>query len=295
MDIIALLALIQMAVSGALMGMAYALVAFGFQLTHSAGKAVNFGQGELVMLGAFTGLTIQNCGLPYWAAVAGAMVAGALLGWFVERTAVRLALQQKNEGWILLTIILGLFWIASVENIWGREDQPFPAPWPEEPLMFGGISVSWPELAIAGGAIGMMTLIGLARRYTLIGIAFQAVSDDSDAAELCGIRSRSMVTLAWMVSGVSAAFAGTLLAPVTTLGPTMSASLTLKAFSIAVVAGLDSAPGLLIVGIMLGAAENLSGFALGSGWREVPGLVMLILALAIRPQGVFGKKIIRKV
>jgi branched-chain amino acid transport system permease protein len=295
MDSIALLAMTQMAVSGALMGMAYALVAYGFQLTHSAGKAVNFGQGELVMLGAFAGLTIQNSGLPYWVAVAGAMVAGALLGWFVERTAVRLALQQHNEGWILLTIILGLFWISLVENVWGREDQPFPAPWPSEPLLIGGISVSWPELAIAAGAISMMVMIELARRYTLLGIAFQAVSDDPDAAELCGIRSQSLVTLAWVVSGISAAFAGTILAPVTTLGPTMSAALTLKAFSVAVVAGLGNGFGLLFVGVLLGAAENLSGFSLGSGWREVPGLFMLILALAIRPQGVFGKKIIRKV
>jgi branched-chain amino acid transport system permease protein len=295
MELIEILALTQMAVSGALMGMAYALVAYGFQLTHSAGKAVNFGQGELVMLGAFAGLTIQNSGLPYWAAVAGAMVVGALLGWFVERIAVRLALQQHNEGWILLTIIAGLFWISATENIWGREDRPFPAPWPQEPLTVGGISVSWPELAVAGGALGMMVLIELARRYTLLGIAFQAVSDDPDAAELCGIRSQSLVTLSWMISGMSAAFAGTILAPVTTLGPTMSASLTLKAFSVAVVAGLDSGLGLLLAGVFLGAAENLSGFMLGSGWREAPGLLLLILALAIRPQGVFGKKVIRKV
>ena len=295
MELAEILALTQMAVSGALMGMAYALVAYGFQLTHSAGKAVNFGQGELVMLGAFAGLTIQNSSLPYWAAVAGALVVGALLGWFVERIAVRLALQQRNEGWILLTIIVGLFWISATENIWGREDRPFPAPWPADPLMIGGISVSWPELAIAGGALGMMALIELARRYTLLGIAFQAVSDNPDAAELCGIRSKSLVTLSWMVSGMSAAFAGTILAPVTTLGPTMSAALTLKAFSVAVVAGLDSGFGLLLAGIFLGSAENLSGFMLGSGWREAPGLVLLILALAIRPQGIFGKKVIRKV
>ena len=277
------------------MGMAYALVAYGFQLTYAAGKAVNFGQGELVMLGAFTGLSLIGIGLPYWAAVPVAMVAGAALGWFVERAAVRLALQQRNEGWILLTIIVGLFGVSAAENIWGRDDKPFPVPWPEGALEFFGISVTWPELAIASGALGIMALVELAKRYTMLGIAVQAVSADPDAAELCGIRSKSAISLSWAVSGAAAAFAGTIIAPVTTVGPTMAAALTLKAFSVAVVAGLDSGFGLVLAGIALGSAENLSGFLLGSGWREAPGLILLILALALRPQGIFGKKIIRKV
>ena len=289
------LALAQMAVGGGLMGMAYALVAYGFQLTYAAGKAVNFGQGELVMLGAFTGLSLIGIGLPYWAAVPVAMVAGAVLGWFVERAAVRLALLQRNEGWILLTIILGLFGVSAAENIWGRDDKPFPVPWPEGALEFFGISVTWPELAIASGALGIMALVELAKRYTMPGIAVQAVSADPDAAELCGIRSKSAISLSWAVSGAAAAFAGTIIAPVTTVGPTMAAALTLKAFSVAVVAGLDSGFGLVLAGIALGSAENLSGFLLGSGWREAPGLILLILALALRPQGIFGKKIIRKV
>ena len=277
------------------MGMAYALVAYGFQLTYAAGKAVNFGQGELVMLGAFTGLSLTGIGLPYWVAVPVAMVAGAALGWFVERAAVRLALQQRNEGWILLTIIVGLFGVSAAENIWGRDDKPFPVPWPEGALEFFGISVTWPELAIASGALGIMALVELAKRYTMPGIAVQAVSADPDAAELCGIRSKSAISLSWAVSGAAAAFAGTIIAPVTTVGPTMAAALTLKAFSVAVVAGLDSGFGLVLAGIALGSAENLSGFLLGSGWREAPGLILLILALALRPQGIFGKKIIRKV
>ena len=289
------LALAQMALGGGLMGMAYALVAYGFQLTYAAGKAVNFGQGELVMLGAFLGITLLGTGLPYWASVVGAIVAGAFLGLFVERVAVRLALEQRNEGWILLTIIVGLFTLSAVENIWGREDRPYPTPWGDGVLDVFGLSVTRQELAIAVGALGIMVLVELAKRYTMAGLAVQAVSADPDAAELCGIRSRGAVSLSWAVSGVAAAFAGTVLGPVTTVGPTMAAALTLKAFSVAVVAGLDSGFGLLFVGVALGAAENISGFLFGSGWREVPGLMLLILALALRPQGIFGKKIIRKV
>ncbi len=290
-----MLAYAQMAVSGGLMGLAYALVAYGFQLTYAAGKAVNFGQGELVMLGAFVGLTLTGTGLPYWASIAGATVAGAGLGLFVERAAVRLALRQHNEGWILLTIITGLFAVSAAENIWGREDKPYPTPWEDASIDLYGISVTWPELAIAGGALGVMLLIELAKRFTLTGIAVQAESADTDAAELCGIRSDAVTSLSWAVSGAAAAFAGTIIAPVTTVGPTMAAALTLKAFSVAVVAGLDSAIGLVLTGLFLGSAENLAGFILGSGWRETPGLVLLIMALAMRPQGIFGKKIIRKV
>ena len=141
------LALAQMAVGGGLMGMAYALVAYGFQLTYAAGKAVNFGQGELVMLGAFTGLSLIGIGLPYWAAVPVAMVAGAALGWFVERAAVRLALQQRNEGWILLTIIVGLFGVSAAENIWGRMTNHFLCHGQKERLSFSefrSLGQSWP-------------------------------------------------------------------------------------------------------------------------------------------------------
>src|SRR5512137_1929352 len=93
----------QMIVSGALMGLVYALIAYGFQLTYSTSKSINFGQGELVMLSAFVSLTLIDSGLPYTLVVVGGLLFGVLLGLFVERAAVRLALEQKSEGWILLT------------------------------------------------------------------------------------------------------------------------------------------------------------------------------------------------
>ena len=118
----------QMVVSGALMGLVYALIAYGFQLTYATSKSINFGQGELVMVSAFICLTLTNLGLPYWLMVPLGLLCGALLGLFVERAGVRLALEQKSEGWILLTIIIGLFFFSAAENIWGRDDRPFPTP-----------------------------------------------------------------------------------------------------------------------------------------------------------------------
>src|ERR1041384_8240905 len=107
---------VQIAVSGALMGLVYALIAYGFQLTYATSKSLNFAQGELVMVSAFVSLTLLNTGLPYVVMVPLGILFGALLGVVVERVAVRLALQQKSEGWILLTIIASLFLVSFAEN-----------------------------------------------------------------------------------------------------------------------------------------------------------------------------------
>jgi branched-chain amino acid transport system permease protein len=289
------LLIVQLAVSGALMGMVYALIAYGFQLTYATSKSINFGQGELVMLSAFFSLTLIDTGLPYWLVVPGGMLFGVVLGLFVERAAVRLSLEQKGEGWILLTIILGLLGVSAAENIWGRDDRPFPTPISSDPLHLFGIDVTPLELSVGIGVLAVMGLVELFKRKTLLGKAFEAVSADRDAAQLMGISATRTIQLSYGLSGLVAALAGILVAPITTVGPTMAAALILKAFSVAVVAGLDSGFGIVLVGLFLGALESLTSFYLGSGWREAPGLILLILALAVRPNGVFGKASIRKV
>jgi branched-chain amino acid transport system permease protein len=286
---------VQIAVSGALMGLVYALIAYGFQLTYATSKSLNFGQGELVMVSAFVSLTLLNTGLPYVAMVPLGILFGALLGVVVERAAVRFALQQKTEGWILLTIIVGLFLVSFAENVWGRDDRPFPTPIPDDPVHVLGVDVTWIEISVAVGVLAIMTLIEVFKRRTLLGKAFAAVSADRDAAELMGISATRTVTLSYALSGAVAAFAGILVSPITTVGPTMAAALVLKAFSVAVVAGLESGFGVVLVGVLLGAIEGLASLYIGSGWRETPGLILLILALAVRPTGLFGKAIIRKV
>jgi len=287
--------ILQMAVSGALMGLVYALIAYGFQLTFATSKSINFGQGELVMLSAFISLTLTNIGLPYWLMVPAGLMCGVLLGLVVERVAVRLALEQKSEGWILMTIIFGLFGFSAAENIWGRDDHPFPTPISSDPMQFFGISVTPVELSVAIGVLSVMGLIELFKRKTLWGKAFEAVSADRDAAELMGISAKRTIMLSYGLSGMVAAMAGILVSPITTVGPTMAAALILKAFAVAVVAGLESGFGVVVIGLFLGALESLASFYIGSGWREAPGLILLILALAMKPNGVFGKATIRKV
>jgi branched-chain amino acid transport system permease protein len=292
---VALSIIAQMTVSGALMGLVYALIAYGFQLTYATSKSINFGQGELVMVCAFLSLTLITVGLPYWLVVPGGLLLGALLGLFVERAGVRLALEQKSEGWILLTIILGLLFFSVAENVWGRDDRPFPTPISQQPIHILTVDVTPVELSVAVGVFAIMGAIEVFKRRTLLGKAFDAVSADRDAGELMGISATHTVMLSYALSGVVAAVAGILVSPITTVGPTMASALVLKAFSVAVVAGLESGFGVVVVGMFLGALESIASYYLGSGWREAPGLVLLILALAVRPTGVFGKALIRKV
>src|SRR5205823_1770428 len=277
-----------MTVSGSLMGLVYALIAYGFQLTYATSKSVNFGQGELVMVSAFLSLTLITVGLPYWLVVLGGLLCGGILGLFVERAGVRLALEQKSEGWILLTIILGLLFFSVAENVWGRDDRPFPTPISQQPIHILMVDVTPVELSVAVGVFAIMGIIEIFKRQTLLGKAFEAVSADRDAGELMGISATHTVMLSYALSGVVAALAGILVSPITTVGPTMASALILKAFSVAVVAGLESGFGVVLVGMFLGALESIASFSLGSGWREVPGLLLLILALAVRPTGVFG-------
>src|SRR3954468_5314192 len=286
---------VQITVSGALMGLVYALIAYGFQLTYATSKSLNFGQGELVMVSSFVSLTLLGTGLPYAVVVPLGILFGAVLGVLVERAAVRLALQQRTEGWILLTIIVGLFLVSFAENVWGRDDRPFPTPIPADPVHVLGVDVTWVEISVAVGVLAIMALVEVFKRRTLLGKAFEAVSADRDAAELMGISATRTVTLSYALSGAVAAVAGILVSPITTVGPTMASALVLKAFSVAVVAGLQSGFGVVVVGMFLGALESIASFSLGSGWREVPGLLLLILALAVRPTGVFGKAMIRMV
>src|SRR3569833_1029368 len=241
------LLIVQLAVSGALMGMVYALIAYGFQLTFATSKSINFGQGELVMLSAFFSLTLIDSGLPYWLVVPGGMLFGAVLGLFVERAAVRLSLEQKGEGWILLTIILGLLGFSAAENIWGRDDRPFPTPMSSDPLHFFGIDVTPLELSVAIGVLAVMGLVELFKRKTLLGKAFEAKSAEHEATQLMGISATRTLQLSYGLSGLVAALAGFLVLLFSTVCPSWASVLFVLAFSVAVVAGRDSGFGIVLV------------------------------------------------
>ncbi|MEO8935694.1 MAG: branched-chain amino acid ABC transporter permease [Burkholderiaceae bacterium] len=288
--------LLQLIYSGIALGMIYAVIAFGYQLTFATSGTLNFGQGEALMLGAMVGLTLVNLGVNYWLMIPLVCVFGFLQGALVERIAVRPAIKIKSEfGWIMSTIALGIIFKNVAENVWGRDDLRFPSPLPESPLHLFGANILPMELLVVGGAIVMMLAVEIFNRKSIYGKAVVATSNDRDAAGLMGINTGLVITFSYALSSLTAAFAGVLIAPLTLTGATMGAVLGLKAFAVAIIGGLNSGMGVLVGGVILGVAETTTGFYLSTGYKDVPGLVLLLLVLAVKPAGLFGKSAIKKV
>ena len=289
--------LLQLVYSGIALGMIYAVIAFGYQLTFATSDTLNFGQGEALMLGALVGLSLVDTGgMNYWLAIPLVGVFGLFQGALVERVGVRPAIKLKSEfGWIMSTIALGIIFKNVAENIWGRDDLRFPSPLDESPIKLFGANVLPMELLVIGGALLMMVLIEFFNRKTIFGKAVVATFNDREAARLMGINTSIVITFSYALSSMTAAFAGILVAPLTLTGATMGSVLGLKAFAVAIIGGLTSGLGIVVGGSLLGVAETTTGFYISTGYKDVPGLVLLLLVLAVRPAGLFGKSAIKKV
>ena len=146
------------------------------------------------------------------------------------------------------------------------------------------------EILVVFGAILMMLAVEVFNRRSIYGKAVVATFNDRDAAKLMGINTGLVITFSYALSSLTAAFAGVLIAPLTLTGATMGAVLGLKAFAVAIIGGLTSG-----MGIILGVAETTTGFYLSTGYKDVPGLVLLLIVLAVKPAGLFGKTAIKKV
>jgi branched-chain amino acid transport system permease protein len=293
--------LLQLVFSGIALGMIYAVIAFGYQLTFATSGTLNFGQGEALMLGALVGLSLVGTVhggpyLNYWLMLPVVIVFGGLQGAFVERIAVRPALKIKSEfGWIMSTIALAIIFRNVAENIWGKDDLTFPSPLSATPFQVFGANVQPMQLVVVAGALLMMLAVEFFNRKTIYGKAVVATSNDRDAAGLMGIDTRVVIVFSYALSSATAAFAGVLVAPLTLTGATMGTALGLKAFAVAIIGGLSSGMGVIVGGLLLGVIETLTGFYISTGYKEVPGLVLLLLVLALKPAGLFGKTAIKKV
>ncbi|MFC0401794.1 branched-chain amino acid ABC transporter permease [Paraburkholderia rhizosphaerae] len=288
--------LLQLIYSGIALGMIYAVIAFGYQLTFATSGTLNFGQGDALMLGALVGLTLVTLGVNYWVMIPIVCLFGLAQGAFVERIGVRPAIRIKSEfGWIMSTIALGIIFKNVAENVWGRDDLRFPSPLPESPIKLLGANVLPMELLVVAGAFVMMLAVEFFNRKTIFGKAVVATSNDRDAASLMGINTGLVITFSYALSSLTAAVAGVLIAPLTLTGATMGAVLGLKAFAVAIIGGLSSGMGIIVGGVILGIAETTTGFYLSTGYKDVPGLVLLLIVLAMKPAGLFGKTAIKKV
>jgi branched-chain amino acid transport system permease protein len=270
----------QILSSGIAVGMIYAVVAFGFQLTFATSGTLNFGQGEALMLGALVGLTcVDLLGMNYWLMIPIVCLFGMVQGSLVESIGVRPAIKIKSEfGWIMSTIALGIIFKNVAENIWGRDALPFPSPLPMEPMSFLGANILPMEILVVVGALVMMLMVEFFNRKTIYGKAVVATANDRDAAGLMGINTSQVITFSYALSSLTAAFAG-----------------VLKAFAVAIIGGLSSGMGIIVGGLILGIVETATGFYISTGYKDVPGLILLLLVLALKPSGLFGKTAIKKV
>ncbi|MBR7780877.1 branched-chain amino acid ABC transporter permease [Undibacterium luofuense] len=292
---------LQLVFSGIALGMIYAVIAFGYQLTFATSGTLNFGQGEALMLGALVGLSLVGNihggpYLNYWLMIPLVLMFGALQGAFVEWIGVRPAIKIKSEfGWIMSTIALAIIFKNVAENIWGKDDLTFPSPLSAVPFQVFGANIQPMQIVVVLGAIGMMVAVEIFNRKSIYGKAVVATSNDRDAAGLMGINTSLVITFSYALSSATAAFAGVLVAPLTLTGATMGSALGLKAFAVAIIGGLTSGVGAVVGGLILGITETLTGFYISTGYKEVPGLLLLLLVLAIKPAGLFGKTAIKKV
>lgn len=289
--------LIQLVIDGIAQGCIYGLIALGFVLIYKATETVSFAQGDLMMLGAFAGLAVMTMfGWPFWIAVPSAIVAMALFGIFAERLVIRPVLGQPAFSIVMLTIGIGYIargLITMIPAI-GTETHLLPVPYKNQILQAGELVLSVEKLVIiAATAVLCLGLFALFR-YSRIGIAMQASSQNQLAAYYMGIPVQRLNGLVWGLAAAVAAIAGLLLAPITFVHANMG-FIGLKAFPAAVVGGFGSLPGAIVGGLIIGIVEALAGFYLPEGFKDIAPYVVVLLMLMVKPNGLFGESLRKKV
>lgn len=287
---------IQYILSGLAIGGIYALVALGFHIMWSSAKAVNFAHGDTLMLGAVLAVLGVDAGLPLAVACALGVAAGAVFGVLLERFAVRpFATSSTSIGWMLTTIAVGVM-IESLATIqFGGFSRPLPSPGVKSAIHIFGAGVYPQELVIPVVAILIMIGLRLMQRHTLVGRAMQAVAHDKRAAALMGINVNRIVAFSFGLASLLGAAAGVLVAPVIQVSATMGTLVGLKGFAVAIIGGITSAPGVVIVGLAFGVMEKFVEGYISTAAREIIGFGVMIVVLLAFPQGLFGKREVTKV
>ncbi len=280
--------ILQLVLNGLAVGCIYGLVALGFVLIYKTTELVNFAQGDLLMLGAFTCyMFVVWYGVGYWAAFALAIVAVALFGALLDATILRRVIGQPQFAVVMLTIGLGATFRSFASITWGSEIYTLPTPFSARQTMLGKVSVSHEYVAIIVGTVLLCAVLYAFFTYTKVGVAMQATSQNQLAAYYMGIPVKRMFSLIWAISAGVAAVAGVLLAPVSLIDVNLG-FIGLKAFAAAVLGGFGSILGALIGGLTIGLIEMFAGTYLPQGFKDVAAYVVLLIVLAVRPQGMFG-------
>jgi len=288
---------LQIVISGMAQGCIYGLIALGLVLIYKTTETVSFAHGELMMLGAFAGFALMTlAGWPFWLAMLTTIAVLALFGFALERIVIRPILGQPAFSLVMLTIGIGYAargLVTMIPGI-GTETHTLPVPYKDQTWNVGALVLNVEQMVVIAATAALSAVLYAMFRYSKIGIAMQASSQNQLAAYYMGIPVKRLNGLVWGLAAAVAAIAGVLLAPITFVYANMG-FIGLKAMPAAVVGGFGSLPGALVGGLVIGVVESLSGFYLPEGFKDVAPYVVVLIMLVVRPNGLFGEKLRKKV
>jgi len=288
----------ELALTGALVGAMYGLVALGIVLIYKTSGTANFAQGAIAMMGAYvTWVFAAGIGLPMWLAIAAALIVMFGFGMLVERTMLRRMIGQPVIMVVMLTFGIELLLRGAVPGLLGSAVKRLSLGIPQAPVFLGDMLINRAYL-IGGGVSAALIITAIVLFNSRAGIIMRAVSDDQGASWSVGIRVERAIAVAWGLAAIAATAAGILWGSMQGVDWSLSL-LLMKALAIAILGGLDSIPGVLIAAVIVGVCESLATGIIdpliGGGTRDIVASVIIVITLMIRPYGLFGHEQIERV
>jgi branched-chain amino acid transport system permease protein len=286
---------IQVFLSGVTAGSIYAIVALGFVLIYKGTKIIHFGLGEQVVLGAYLVLITQlYAGVPFYPAIAAAIVAAGATGFLLERLIMRPIRNQPVMVQIIATLAIGLGIREGLRAVMGPSGWPFQFLLSPAPVSVAGIFFAWSNVATIAASLVVMAALFAFFSYSRLGEAMLAACENQVGAYLVGVPVARVVSLVWIMASVLAAIAGILIAPIVTLSPEMGL-IGIKGFTAAVLGGFSSLPGAIAGGFLLGVIETIAGTYVSTAMKDATTFLLLVVVIVLKPHGLFGFHAVKKV
>ncbi|OZI53557.1 branched-chain amino acid ABC transporter permease [Bordetella genomosp. 5] len=286
--------LLEVSLAGLGAGGLYALAGLAFVIVYKATRVVNIAIGEFLMMGAYLFYAFAaDLQWPIWAAVTAALLASGLLGALVERVAIRPMLGESPISIFMITVGLASILVGVVELVWTADQRRLPEFMPRAPVMIGEAFVASKVFYGFLVAVVLSALALAVFRYWRGGVALRATASDQGAAYAMGINVPRVFSLAWAAAGVLAAVAGIVVGAIGGISSSMG-TFGLSVLVVVIVGGLDSVAGALLAGVFVGLLESWAGAYLGGEYKLLATFVVLVVALMIRPYGLFGTRDIER-